>query len=96
MHETVVKRGKIVWAVTGLCVTAVVFVGWGFLAAAAAAVAFVGASLLAFIAFILYLLLGDAPVAWRILIIAVLLIGLIVEIGAIVTGLGWLLHAVEG
>jgi hypothetical protein len=96
MDETVVKRSKIVWAVTVLSVTGVVLVQWGFLAAAAAAVAFVGASLLAFIAYILYLLMGDAPVAWRIVLIALFFIGLLVEIGAIVAVLGWLLQAVEG
>jgi hypothetical protein len=83
MDPIVVRRMKILWAVTGLCVTGVAFVGWGFAVAAAAATLFVGVSVLAFVAFFLFLLLGDTHVAFRILLIVLFLVGLVVEVGGI-------------
>ncbi|HEY1376220.1 MAG TPA: hypothetical protein VGF55_05470 [Gemmataceae bacterium] len=96
MDPTVVKRAKRAWAVAWACVTGLALVGWGVEAAAAAAAAFAGASVLAVTAFVLYLLLGDAPVLWRVLLIAAVLVGLIVEVGALVAGVGWLLRGVAG
>jgi hypothetical protein len=83
MDPIVVKRIKTVWLVAWLCVTGFVLIGWGFKAAAAAALAFVGASALAFIAFVLNLLMGEEHVLFRILLIVLFIIGLLVEIGAI-------------
>lgn len=76
--------------------TGLVLVGWGVTAAAAAAVAYVGVSVLAAVAFVLYLLLGDAPVVWRVLLITVFFAGLFVEVVALVAALGWLLRGVPG
>ena len=90
MDEIVVRRVKILWTVTWLCVTGFVFIGWGFQVAAAAALLFVGVSVLAFVAFILNLLLGDAHVAFRILLIALFLIGLLVEVCGIASIFGYL------
>jgi len=90
MDEIVVTRLKIFWAVACLCVTGVVFIGWGFRAAAAAALAFLGASVRAFVAFILNLLLGDAHVAFRIIMIVLFLIGLLVEVCGIASLFGYL------
>jgi hypothetical protein len=80
MDQIIVRRVKIMWAAAWLCVTGSAFIGWGFQAAAAAALAYVGASVLAFAAFILNLLLGDAPVAFRLLLIVLFLLGLVVEV----------------
>jgi hypothetical protein len=88
MDEIVVKRMKTVWLVAWLSLTGFVFVGWGFKAAAAASLAYVGVSILAFIAFILNLLLGEEHIAFRILLIALFIIGLVVELGAIGSLLG--------
>ena len=44
----------------------------------------------------LYLLLGDAPPACRILIIAVVFVGVVTELGAIGSVLVWLLCGVLG
>jgi hypothetical protein len=88
MHETVVRRIKIVWTVTWLCVTGFVLIGWGFQAAAAAALMFVGVSALAFVAFILNLLLGEEHVAFRILLIVLFLVGLVVEVYGIASIFG--------
>jgi hypothetical protein len=96
MDQTVVKRVKRAWGVAWVCVTGLVLVGWGFQAAAAAALAFVGVSVLAVTAFFLYLLMGDAPVAWRVLMIAFFLVGLVVELGALVAVLWWLLGGTSG
>ena len=85
MDEIVVRRVKILWTVAWLWVTGFVFIGWGFQAAAAAALVFVGVSFLAFVAFILNLLLGDEHVALRILLIVLFLIGLSVEVYGIAT-----------
>ena len=82
MDRSTVKRAKAVWAVAWLCVTAFALLGWGFPAAAAAALVFAGVSLLAFVAFFLYLLLGDTPVAPRLILIALFLAGVLVELGA--------------
>jgi hypothetical protein len=93
MDKAAVRR---VWGVAWVCVTVLVLIGWGFAAAAVVAVAFGVVSFTAFIAFILFLLLGDAPIALRILIITFFLIGLVIELGALVIVLGWLLGAVVG
>lgn len=90
MDQTLVRRAKILWTVTWLCLTTFVFIGWGFQAAAAAALMFVAVSFLAFVAFILNLLLGDAHVAFRILLIALFLIGLLVEVCGIASIFGYL------
>ena len=82
MDPSTVKRVKAVWAATGLCAIAFAFLRWGFAAAVAATVAFAGFSLLAFVAYFLFLLLGDAPVAARVLLIALFLAGVLVELGA--------------
>ena len=96
MDEAVVNRVKRASAAAWLGVTGVVLAGWGFQAAAVAAAAFLAISFLAFLAFILNLLLGDAPVAWRILMIALVLVGLLIEIGAVAAALGWLLRGAAG
>jgi hypothetical protein len=80
MDPFVVRRVKILWAVAGLCVTGVALVGWGFHTAVIAALSFVGASILTFVAFVLFLLLGDTHVAFRILLIVLFLVGLVVEV----------------
>jgi hypothetical protein len=80
MDEIIVRRVKIIWAVAWVCVTGSVFIGWGFEAAAAAALAYVGASVLAFVAFVLNLLLGEEHVAFRLLLIVLFLVGLVVEV----------------
>jgi xanthine/uracil/vitamin C permease (AzgA family) len=94
MDPTVVRYIKLAWCVALLVVTGIVLVGWGFWASAAAALAFVGISLLAFIAFILYLLMGDVPVVWRILMIAFFFVGLLIEVGAIVAMIEWVARGV--
>jgi hypothetical protein len=96
MDQAFVKRVKFAWGALGVGVTVLVLVEWGVTAAATAALAYVGVSFLAFVAFILYLLLVDVPVVWRVLIIAALFLGLFVEVGALVTVLGWLLHGEPG
>ena len=96
MNEAVVKRVKLAWGVAGLCVTGIVLAVWGLKAAAATAVVFVGVSLVAVIAYVLFLLLGDVPVAWRLLVLALVFVGAIIELGAVVTALGWLLRGVVG
>jgi hypothetical protein len=96
MDQSVVKRVKRAWAVAWVCVTGLVLVGWDPTAAAVAGLAFVGVSVLAVTAYVLYLLMGDAPVAWRILMIALFLVGLVIEVGALVSVLGWLLGGVAG
>jgi hypothetical protein len=89
MDQAVVKRIKRVWGVAWVCGTCLVLVGWGVKAAAVAALAFVGVSFLAVVVFFLYLLLGDTPVALQVLMIALFLVGLVVELGALVAALRW-------
>jgi hypothetical protein len=93
MDKVAVRR---VWGVAWVCVTVLALIGWGLAAAAVAAVAFGVVSFTAFVAFMLFLLLGDAPIRWRILIITLFLVGLIIELGALVTVLGWLLGGALG
>jgi hypothetical protein len=90
MDEIVVRRVKILWTVTWLCVTGFVSIAWGFQAAAAAALMFVEVTVLAFVAFILNLLLGDAHVPFRIVLIALFIIGLLVEVCGIASVFGYL------
>jgi hypothetical protein len=90
MDQAVVKRVKRAWTVAWACVTAFALLGWGFPAAAAAAVVFAGVSLLAFVAYFLYLLLGDVPAAARVLLIVLFLAGAVVEIGAMVAVVDYL------
>jgi hypothetical protein len=80
MDPFVVRRVKILWAVAGLCVTGIAFVGWGVPTAVTAGLSFVAVSILAFVAFVLNLLLGDAPVAFRVLLIVLTLAGMVVEV----------------
>jgi hypothetical protein len=96
MDRSTVKRAKAVWAVAWACVTAFALLGWGVPAAAAAALVFPGVSLFAFVAFFLYLLLGDIPVAPRVLLIALFLGGVLVELGAIVAVLNYLMGGALG
>ncbi len=93
MDKVAVRR---VWGVAWVCVTVLALVGWGFKAGTIAAVVFGLVSFTAFIAYILFLLLGDAPIALRILIITFFFLGLIIELGALVTVLGWLLGGALG
>jgi len=90
MDQDVVKRVKLAWLVVWLGVTGFAQAGWGDQAAAIAAAAYLAISFLAFIAFILNLLLGDAPVGWRVLLIVLFIIGLLVELGAIASVFGFL------
>jgi hypothetical protein len=96
MDQAVVKRFKIAWGVALLCVTGFVFAEWGLQAGAMAAAAFIGASLLAFIAFFLFLLLGNVPVPWRILMIALVIVGVLIELGAMAAMFGWLQNGSAG
>ena len=89
MDKAVVRHIKILWALIGLCVTGVAFLGWDFPTAAATALLFVGVSVLAPVAFFLYLLLGDTHVALRVPLIALFLIGLVVEVCAVASLFGW-------
>jgi hypothetical protein len=93
MDKAAIRR---LWGVAWVCVTVLVLIGWGLAAAAVAAVAFGVVSFAAFIAYILFLLLGDAALAWRRLIIAGFFVGLIIELGALGTVLGWLLGGALG
>jgi hypothetical protein len=79
---------RVVWLAAFLGITGGTLLGWGFATAAVLAVAFVGATILAFTAFILWLLLGDTHPILRVLLIALLLTGLVVEILAIAGALG--------
>jgi hypothetical protein len=90
MDQAVVKCVKRAWAVALACVTTFALLGWGFPAAAAAAVVFAGVSLLVFVAFFLYLLMGDVPPAARVLVIVLFLAGVLVEIGAMVAVIEYL------
>jgi hypothetical protein len=83
MDQAAVKRVKRAWAVAWVCVTTFALLGWGFPAAVAAALAFAGVSLLVFVAYFLYLLLGDVPAAARVVLIVLFLAGVVVEIGGI-------------
>jgi len=96
MDQSTVKRAKAVWAGVWVCVTVGVLLGWGFAAAVVAALAFAGVSLLAFVAFFLFLLMGDAPVAPRILVIALFLAGVLVELGAMLAVADYLLGGAVG
>src|SRR5262245_2216114 len=96
MDRSNVKHAKVVWAVAWVCVTAFALLGWGFPAAAAAALVFAGVSLLAFVAFFLYLLLGDVPVAARVVLIALFLAGVLVELGAMVAVVDYLAGRAAG
>ena len=96
MDQTVVWYVKFAWCVALLVVTGLVLLGWGVRAAAAAALAFVGISFLAFVAILLYLLMGDVPVVWRILMIALFFVGLLIEVGALVAVFGWVVRGVPG
>ena len=84
MDPVVVKRMKTAWVIAWVGLTGVVFAGWGFKAAVVAAITFPVGSMLAAVAYFLFLLLGDVSVPARILVIALLFLGLSVELGAIV------------
>src|SRR5262245_18982107 len=96
MDQDVVKRVKRAWAVAWVGVTVLVLVGWGVGAAVLAALAFVGVSVLAVTAFFLYLLLGDTHAPWRVLMITLFLVGLVVELGALIAVLGWMVGGISG
>jgi hypothetical protein len=84
MDQAAVKRVKRAWAVAWVCVTTFTLLGWGFPAAVAVSLVFAGVSLLVFVAFFLYLLLGDVPAAARVFLIVLFLAGVMVEIGEMV------------
>jgi len=90
MDQDVVKRVKLAWSVAWLGVTGLALAGWGVQAAAIAAAMYLAMSFLAFVVFILNLLLGDAPVALRVLLIALFIVGLLVELSAIASVFGFL------
>jgi hypothetical protein len=73
-----------VWLVALFGTTGAILLAYGFLTAAAVAIVFVGTSVLAVVAFVLYLLLGEEPVALRLLLIALVFVGLAVEIGGLI------------
>jgi hypothetical protein len=79
---------RFAWVAVLFSMTGVVLLVWGFLIAVLFAGAFVGASTLAFTAFILNLLLGEEPLPYRLLLIALFCAGLVVEIGSLVGVLG--------
>jgi hypothetical protein len=84
MDPEQVRRLRAAWLIALIVVTGVALVAYGFLAAVMTAVAFVGASMTAFVAFVLWLLLGEESVAFRLLMIALFLVGLAVELRGIV------------
>jgi hypothetical protein len=90
MDPSVVQRVKTIWFVAWLCVTGFALAVWGTSAAVAVSLAFVGASILAFTAFILNLLMGEEPVAYRVILILLFCIGLVVEICGIAGAFGLL------
>lgn len=90
MDETLVKRAKRAWFVSWLTVTAVVLLQCGPAVALVAALGYAGVSLFAVVGFFLFFLLGDVPVPQRILLILVFFLGIVIELGALVTVLGYL------
>jgi hypothetical protein len=79
---------RFAWVAALFGITGVVLFVWGFITAVLFALAFVGASTLAFTAFILNLLLGEEPLPLRILLIALFCGGLVVEVGGLARTLG--------
>jgi drug/metabolite transporter (DMT)-like permease len=88
MDPQQVQRLRAAWAVALVCVTGVALFTHGFFAAVTTAVAFVGASVLAVVAFILWLLLGEEPVPLRALLIVLFFAGLVVEVGGLMSIFG--------
>lgn len=83
MDPEVVRRLRAAWLVALVCVTGVALFTCGFLAAVAAAVAFVGASVLAVVAVFLWFLMGEESVGFRLLLLALFFGGLFVELRGI-------------
>ena len=79
-----VQRLRTAWLIALVGVTGFTLFMYGFLAAVLTALAFVGASTLAFVAFILWLLLGEEAVVLRVLLIAIFCGGLLLEIRGLV------------
>lgn len=75
---------RFAWLAVLFGVTGVTLLAWGFRPAVLFALAFVGASTLLFTAFFLNLLLGEEPLPYRILLIALFCGGLVVEVGGLV------------
>ena len=83
MDPEAVRRLRAAWQVALVCVTGVALVTYGFFAAVLTAIGFVGATVLAVVAFFLWLLLGEEPVALRLLMIALVFAGLVIEVGGL-------------
>jgi hypothetical protein len=88
MQPQQVQRLRAAWLAALVCVTGCVLFAYGFLAAVLTALAFVGATVLAFVAFILYVLLDEGSVVLRVLLIALFFGGLAVEINGLVRAFG--------
>jgi hypothetical protein len=84
-----VRWVRVAWLAAFLGATGVTLLGWGFVTAAILAVAFAGATILDFTAFILWLLLGDAHPVFRTLLIVLFCTGLVVEVVAIAGAFGF-------
>jgi hypothetical protein len=74
------RRWRDAWVAALSATTGFAMFAWGFPIAALVAVIFVSATILAFIVFILNLLLGEEPVALRVLMILLFCTGLVVEV----------------
>jgi hypothetical protein len=88
MQPQQVQRLRRAWLAALVCVTGFVLFAHGFRAAVLTALAFVGATVLAFVAFILYVLLGEEPIVLRVLLIALFIGLLAVEINGLVRAFG--------
>jgi len=84
MDPVHVQRLRAAWLAALVGVTGIALFTYGFLAAVMAAIAFVGASMMAFVAFILWVLMGGESVAFRLLMIALFCGGLLVELRGII------------
>jgi hypothetical protein len=84
MEPVRVQQLRVVWLIALVCATGFALFGYGLLAAVLTAAAFVGATVLAVVAFVLYLILGDVSAPVRILVITLLFVGLLVEFRGIV------------
>jgi hypothetical protein len=83
MDPEQVQRLRAIWLVAFFIATGIALVGFGLITALLTAIACVGATVLAVSAFVLWLILGEAPIPLRILLIALFFGGLFIELGAI-------------
>ena len=74
------RRWRDAWVAALFAATGLAMFAWGFSTAALVAVIFVSATILAFIVFVLNLLLGEEPIALRVLMILLFCTGLVVEV----------------